>query len=186
MTTTNQRGEPVAIGEAVILISNDPLFDKPRRLSATGGAHKEPQAMTFLKSLPENAVLLNVFKLTRGRPASSSSTTRSCCAAPRRSPRRARTHRRLRLGAQRLPLLPGHAHRHRGSPGRRRRHRGRLDGRHRQGRRRRPPQADPALRWQADPPADGLTQADADAIFAAGWDDQALHDTVSMCALFNL
>ena len=32
---------------------------------------------------------------------------------------------------------------------------------------------------------DGLTQADADAIFAAGWDDQALHDTVSVCALFN-
>lgn len=29
MTTTNQRGEPVAIGEAVILITNDPLFDKP-------------------------------------------------------------------------------------------------------------------------------------------------------------
>ena len=27
---------------------------------------------------------------------------------------------------------------------------------------------------------DGLTQADA--IFAAGWDDQALHDTVSVCA----
>lgn len=32
---------------------------------------------------------------------------------------------------------------------------------------------------------DGLTQADADAVFAAGWDDQALHDTVSVCALFN-
>lgn len=32
---------------------------------------------------------------------------------------------------------------------------------------------------------DGLTQADADAIFAAGWDDQALHDAVSVCALFN-
>ena len=29
MTTTNQRGEPVAIGEAVILITNAPLFDKP-------------------------------------------------------------------------------------------------------------------------------------------------------------
>lgn len=29
MTTTNQRGEAVAIGEAVILITNEPLFDKP-------------------------------------------------------------------------------------------------------------------------------------------------------------
>ena len=29
MTTTNQRGEAVAIGEALILISNAPLFDKP-------------------------------------------------------------------------------------------------------------------------------------------------------------
>lgn len=30
-----------------------------------------------------------------------------------------------------------------------------------------------------------MTQADADAIFAAGWSDQALHDAVSTCALFN-
>jgi len=30
-----------------------------------------------------------------------------------------------------------------------------------------------------------LTQRDADAIFAAGWDDQALHDIVAICALFN-
>lgn len=31
-----------------------------------------------------------------------------------------------------------------------------------------------------------MTQADADAVFAAGWTDQALHDAVSVCALFNL
>jgi uncharacterized peroxidase-related enzyme len=30
-----------------------------------------------------------------------------------------------------------------------------------------------------------MTQADADAVFAAGWDDRALHDAVSVCALFN-
>ena len=30
-----------------------------------------------------------------------------------------------------------------------------------------------------------MTQADADAIFAAGWNEQALHDAVSTCALFN-
>jgi len=30
-----------------------------------------------------------------------------------------------------------------------------------------------------------MTQADAEAVFAAGWDEQALHDTVSTCALFN-
>jgi uncharacterized peroxidase-related enzyme len=30
-----------------------------------------------------------------------------------------------------------------------------------------------------------LTQADAEAVFAAGWDDRALHDAVSVCALFN-
>ena len=30
-----------------------------------------------------------------------------------------------------------------------------------------------------------MTQADADAVFAAGWNDQALHDAVSTCALFN-
>ena len=30
-----------------------------------------------------------------------------------------------------------------------------------------------------------LTQADADRVFAAGWDEQALHDAVSVCALFN-
>jgi uncharacterized peroxidase-related enzyme len=33
--------------------------------------------------------------------------------------------------------------------------------------------------------SDGLTQADADAVFAVVWDDQALHDAVSVCALFN-
>jgi len=31
-----------------------------------------------------------------------------------------------------------------------------------------------------------LTQADADAVFAAGWDEQALGDAVAICALFNL
>lgn len=30
-----------------------------------------------------------------------------------------------------------------------------------------------------------MTQADADAVFAAGWDDRALHDAVSVCAWFN-
>lgn len=30
-----------------------------------------------------------------------------------------------------------------------------------------------------------MTQTDADAVFAAGWNDQALHDAVSTCALFN-
>ncbi|HUW36608.1 MAG TPA: peroxidase-related enzyme [Rhodocyclaceae bacterium] len=30
-----------------------------------------------------------------------------------------------------------------------------------------------------------MTQADADAVFAVGWDDQALHDAVATCALFN-
>lgn len=30
-----------------------------------------------------------------------------------------------------------------------------------------------------------MTQADADEVFAAGWDEQALHDAVSVCALFN-
>ncbi len=30
-----------------------------------------------------------------------------------------------------------------------------------------------------------MTQADADAVFAAGWDERALHDAVSVCALFN-
>jgi uncharacterized peroxidase-related enzyme len=34
-------------------------------------------------------------------------------------------------------------------------------------------------------PAD-ITAADADAIFAAGWTDKALHDAVAICALFNL
>lgn len=34
-------------------------------------------------------------------------------------------------------------------------------------------------------PAD-MTAADADALFAAGWDDRALHDAVAICALFNL
>lgn len=30
-----------------------------------------------------------------------------------------------------------------------------------------------------------LTQADADAVFAADWSERALHDAVSICALFN-
>ena len=30
-----------------------------------------------------------------------------------------------------------------------------------------------------------LTQGDADRVFAAGWDEQALHDAVSVCALFS-
>lgn len=31
-----------------------------------------------------------------------------------------------------------------------------------------------------------LTQADADAVFAAGWDEAALHFSVAICARFNL
>ncbi len=31
-----------------------------------------------------------------------------------------------------------------------------------------------------------ITGADVDPIFAAGWDDRALHDAVAVCALFNL
>jgi alkylhydroperoxidase family enzyme len=30
-----------------------------------------------------------------------------------------------------------------------------------------------------------LSKADADAVFAAGWDERALHDAVIVCALFN-
>lgn len=30
-----------------------------------------------------------------------------------------------------------------------------------------------------------LTQADADAVFAAGWDEAALHSAVAVCAMFN-
>lgn len=30
-----------------------------------------------------------------------------------------------------------------------------------------------------------LTDADSDAVFAAGWDERALHDAVLVCALFN-
>jgi uncharacterized peroxidase-related enzyme len=30
-----------------------------------------------------------------------------------------------------------------------------------------------------------LTRADAEKVFAAGWDDRALHDAVLVCALFN-
>ncbi|RSM38839.1 peroxidase [Amycolatopsis balhimycina DSM 5908] len=30
-----------------------------------------------------------------------------------------------------------------------------------------------------------MTDADADAVFAAGWDERALHDAVLVCALFN-
>jgi len=45
----------------------------------------------------------------------------------------------------------------------------------------------PVLRYVAkltDTP-DGVTQADADAVFAAGWDERALHDAVATCCLFN-
>lgn len=31
-----------------------------------------------------------------------------------------------------------------------------------------------------------MTAADADAVYAAGWDEQALFDAISVCALFNL
>lgn len=31
----------------------------------------------------------------------------------------------------------------------------------------------------------GMVQADADAVFAAGWEEKALFDAVSVCALFN-
>jgi uncharacterized peroxidase-related enzyme len=31
-----------------------------------------------------------------------------------------------------------------------------------------------------------ITAADVDAIFAAGWDDRALHDATAICGLFNL
>ncbi len=31
-----------------------------------------------------------------------------------------------------------------------------------------------------------VTAADADEVFAAGWNDRALHDAVAICALFNL
>jgi uncharacterized peroxidase-related enzyme len=30
-----------------------------------------------------------------------------------------------------------------------------------------------------------LTQADADAVYAAGWTERALHDAISVCCLFN-
>ena len=30
-----------------------------------------------------------------------------------------------------------------------------------------------------------MEQADADAVFAEGWDDDALFDAISICALFN-
>ncbi len=30
-----------------------------------------------------------------------------------------------------------------------------------------------------------LTTADAEAVYAAGWNDKALHDAISVCALFN-
>jgi uncharacterized peroxidase-related enzyme len=32
----------------------------------------------------------------------------------------------------------------------------------------------------------GITSADADQVFAAGWNDRALHDAVAICGLFNL
>jgi len=31
-----------------------------------------------------------------------------------------------------------------------------------------------------------MSSADAEAVFAAGWDDQALHDAAAICGLFNL
>jgi uncharacterized peroxidase-related enzyme len=31
-----------------------------------------------------------------------------------------------------------------------------------------------------------ITQADADAVLDAGWDEKALHDAISVCAMFNL
>ncbi|OLF11276.1 carboxymuconolactone decarboxylase family protein [Actinophytocola xanthii] len=45
----------------------------------------------------------------------------------------------------------------------------------------------PVLRYVARLTRDpaGLTQADADAVFAAGWDELALHHAVMVCALFN-
>src|SRR5215831_11365399 len=30
-----------------------------------------------------------------------------------------------------------------------------------------------------------MTQADADAVFAAGWDEKALHSAIAVCCLFN-
>ena len=30
-----------------------------------------------------------------------------------------------------------------------------------------------------------MTQADADAVFAAGWDEKALHDAIAVCCMFN-
>lgn len=30
-----------------------------------------------------------------------------------------------------------------------------------------------------------MTQADADAVYAAGWDEQALHDAIAVCSLFS-
>jgi hypothetical protein len=30
-----------------------------------------------------------------------------------------------------------------------------------------------------------MTRADADMVFTAGWSEQALHDAISVCALFN-
>ncbi|MEQ2005331.1 MAG: peroxidase-related enzyme [Limisphaerales bacterium] len=50
------------------------------------------------------------------------------------------------------------------------------------------PRLKPLLRYVAKltrTPA-RLTEADAAAVFAAGWDDRALHDAVSVCGLFNL
>lgn len=50
------------------------------------------------------------------------------------------------------------------------------------------PRLKPLLRYVAKltrTPA-RLTEADAAEVFAAGWDDRALHDAVSVCGLFNL
>src|ERR1700753_1774900 len=45
----------------------------------------------------------------------------------------------------------------------------------------------PVLRYVGKLTSDpgGMTQADADSVLAAGWDDKALHDAVLVCALFN-
>lgn len=45
----------------------------------------------------------------------------------------------------------------------------------------------PALRYarKLTRQPNGATQADADAIFAAGWDETALYHTVAVTALFN-
>jgi hypothetical protein len=43
----------------------------------------------------------------------------------------------------------------------------------------------PALCRQADAHADGITSDDAEAVYAAGWDQDALYHAVATCALIN-